>query len=95
MFEESKRSLAFVAERVSLSLANALHRFKNLSAPVPPEVRFHVYSCMCVMRPSTHLSMNAHHTSQIASFRATEAEVARGICHVAEALQYIHYVKRR
>lgn len=42
MFEESKRSLAFVAERVLCSLANALHRFKNLPAPgqpLPPEVR--------------------------------------------------------
>lgn len=41
MFEESKRSLAFVGERVLCSLANALHRFKNLPAPgqpLPPEV---------------------------------------------------------
>jgi len=42
VFEESKRSLAFVAERVLCSLANALHRFKNLPAPgqpLPAEVR--------------------------------------------------------
>jgi hypothetical protein len=33
--------------------------------------------------------------TQLASFRATEAEVARGLCHIAEAIQYTHYVKRR
>lgn len=36
VFEESKRSLAFVAERVLCSLANALHRFRNLPAPGQP-----------------------------------------------------------
>lgn len=32
---------------------------------------------------------------QIASFRVSEAEVARGLCHLCEAVQYVHYVRRR
>jgi len=41
VLEENKKCLAFVAERVSFSLANALHRFQNLPAkdqPLPREL---------------------------------------------------------
>ncbi|EWM23795.1 protein kinase [Nannochloropsis gaditana] len=41
VLEENKKCLAFVAERVSFSLANALHRYQNLPAreqPLPKEL---------------------------------------------------------
>lgn len=100
-----------MAEPVRFSLANALHRFKNLpTAPLPPEVSGVCGLCVscvwgpCGVRhtrpippfPKPRLPPNPQRNNQIANFHSwTEAEVGRGVGHVAEALQYVHYVKRR